>query len=115
MRTLKLTMQKEQAAKLCEELEGALCKLGVRILKGKFSGKGGAGRYRGKWIVVLDHSLPEYVKAMLLAEVASMFDADSLELSQEAQCLIERLRRSAKNSNPISAEKEEAETNEPIK
>lgn len=113
MRTTKPMAQKRQEEKLCDELEAALCSLGVRILKGKFAGKGGMGRYKGRWIVALDYNLPGHVKLMLLAKAISMFDVDSLELSQEAQALIERLRTNAKHSKPTSMENEESERNEP--
>lgn len=113
MRTAKSAAQKGQEEKLCDELEAALCSLGVRILKGKFAGKGGMGRYKGKWIMALDYSLPEYVKLMLLAKAVSMFDVDSLELSREAQALIERFRNDAKHSEPTSTESEESERNKP--
>jgi len=115
MRTTKSTAQMEDEAKLRSELEAALCELGVRILKGKFSGKGGLGRYKGRWIVALDYNLPEHVKVMLLAKAASMFDAGSLKLSQEAQALVERLRTDEKQIKPISMESEESERNKPSK
>ncbi|MFA4015646.1 MAG: hypothetical protein RUDDFDWM_000737 [Candidatus Fervidibacterota bacterium] len=95
MRKTPINRHKGQIQKLCEELEAALKEVGVRILKGNFAGKGGWGKYKGQWILALDHNLPSEIKLKLMAEMLSMFDLSSLGISQEALSLIEKARINA--------------------
>jgi hypothetical protein len=115
MRKGSINRRKGQTEKLCEELEATLKGLGVRILKGNFAGKGGWGKYRGQWILALDHNLPSEVKLKLMAEMVSMFDVSSVELSHEAMSLVEKTRVSIQHTNPATNEHEMSEMKEPTR
>lgn len=96
------------------ELEEALKQRGVHIMKGRFGGKGGLGRYRDRWILAIDRSLPDSAKLDLLAEALAQFNVAQGALSDEAYALVVAKREAmVKEQHPISIARDNNVTHNP--
>lgn len=88
-------------AAIVSELESALKKSGVRILKGNYGGKGGVAALKGETVIALDRGLPDNVRRSILAEALCQLDWCSLELSADLKTILKQTNDPATNPKSI--------------
>lgn len=98
-------------AAIVSELEAALKKMGVRVLKGNYGGKGGVAALKGETVIVLDRGLPDNVRQSMLADALCQLDWCSLELSADLKSILKKTNDPA--SNPKSVVNETSDTKAP--
>lgn len=66
----------------------------IEIRKGKYEGKSGMGKWKGKWVLLLDRSLSPRDRIELLADALAQVGVDCKQLPAEVQFLVRpRVRR----------------------
>ncbi len=79
-----------QTDEILEQLEQLAARLGVEVKTGRYEGKGGMGKVRGEWVLLVDRSMSDSAKVDLLIDELSKLDYDDQYLSPLVRDLLDK-------------------------